>query len=69
METIVIDVYSRLVHLHSCSVDDVLETPELRNAYLAETRLLLGNLPERELLHKLTNLRKRKKLPRSRDIS
>jgi hypothetical protein len=67
MDAVVIDVFSRLVHAHQCSVDSILETPELRTEYLAETRRLLGDLPERELLHKLTNLRKRKKLPRSRD--
>ena len=69
MDAVVIDVYRRLAHAHSCSVDDVLETPALRNDYLAETRRLLGDLPERELLHKLTNLRKRKKLPRSCELT
>jgi hypothetical protein len=49
-------------------VDEILETPELRAEYLDGARRLLGNLPERELLHKLTNLRKRKKLPRSREL-
>ncbi len=67
MAAVVIDVYRRLAHAHSCSVDDVLETPELRNDYLTEARRLLGDLPERELLYKLTNLRKRKKLPRSHE--
>jgi hypothetical protein len=62
MDEVVIDVYLRLSHAHNCSVDDVLETPELRNRYLEETRRLLGDLPEREILHRLTNLRKRKKL-------
>ena len=47
MDAVVIDVYRRLAHAHSCSVDDVLETPALRNDYLAETRRLLGDLPER----------------------
>jgi len=69
MDAVVIDVFSRMVHVRRCSADDVLETPELRAEYLNEARRLLGNLPERELLHKLTNLRKRKKLPRSHDLT
>ena len=69
MEQVIIEVYRRLVRHHHCSVDDVLETPELREQYLAETRRSLGNLPERELLHGLVYLRKRSKLPRSRDLN
>jgi hypothetical protein len=62
-----IEVFRRLLHLHGCSVDDILETPELRQEYLAGTRRVLGDLPERELLHRLVYLLKRSKLPRSRD--
>ena len=65
MDEIVIAVYCRMLQAHRCSVDAIIETPELREQYLAETRRVLGNLPERELLHKLTYLRKRSKLPRS----
>ena len=68
MEQAVIATYRHLVQIHRCSVDDILETPELREQYLAETRQVLGNLPERELLHELVYLRKRSKLPRSRDL-
>ncbi len=60
-------VFSRMVKDHGCSVDDVLETPELREAFLADVRCDLGPLPERELLHRLVYLRKRSKLPRSRE--
>jgi hypothetical protein len=68
MEPVVIAVYRHLAQIHHCSADDILETPELREKYLADTRQVLGNLPERQLLHKLIYLRKRSKLPRSRDL-
>ncbi len=68
MDEVVIDVYRRMVHDHRCSAEDILETPDLRERYLAEVRWVLGNLPERELLHKLSNLRKRSRLPRSREL-
>lgn len=68
MEQLIIEVYRSLVQNHHCSVDDILETPELREQYLAETRQKLGNLPERELLHELVYLWKRSKLPRSREL-
>lgn len=64
----IIDVFRRMAVTHRCSADDILETPELRELYLVETRRVLGNLPERELLHKLVALRKRSKLPRSREL-
>jgi hypothetical protein len=63
----IIDVFRRLALDHGCSADDILETPELRERFLDETRRILGELPERELLHRLVYLRKRSKLPRSRD--
>lgn len=68
MDQTIIDVFSRLAKAHHCSVDDILETPELREQFLAETRQSLGNLPEYELLHGLVYLRKRSRLPRSRDL-
>jgi hypothetical protein len=68
MDQVIIDVFSRLAKIHRCSVDAILESPELRAQYLAETRHILGVLPERELLHGLVSLRKRSKLPRSRDL-
>lgn len=68
MDEILIDVYRRMLQSQNCSVDDILETPQLREQYLFETRRVLGYLPERELLHRLTSLRKRSKLPRYREI-
>jgi hypothetical protein len=68
MEATVIDVYRRMVLSHGCSADSILETPELREEYLAGMRQTLGNLPEQKLLHALTTMRKRSKLPRTRDL-
>jgi hypothetical protein len=63
----IIEVFRHMVQTHACSVDAILTTPELRETYLAEARAVLGHLPEHELLHKLVSLRKRSKLPRSRE--
>ena len=70
METAVIDVYRRMVLTHgrSATADSILETPELRVEYLANMRQVVGNLPEQTLLHVLTTMRKRSKLPRTRDL-
>jgi len=68
MDAIVIDVYSRMVRLHGCSVDSILESPEFREEYLTMMRQQTGNLPEQMLLHALMAMRKRSKLPRSRDL-
>lgn len=68
METTVIEVYRRMVLSHRCSADSILETPELRKEYLVNMRQALGNLPEQKLLHALTTMRKRSKLPRTRDL-
>ena len=68
MDTVTASVYEQLLRQHDASVDDVLETPELRNVYLAEVRRILGDLPERQLLHRLTCLRKKSKLLRRSDL-
>jgi hypothetical protein len=66
---VLIAVYRGLVARFGCSAEDVLHDPELRAAFLTETRRRLGSdRPERELLSRLSNLRKRSKLPRSRDV-
>jgi hypothetical protein len=67
-DQVLIDVFRHFAQVHSCSVDAILTTPELREDSLAEVRSVVGALPERELLHKLVSLRKRSKLPRSRDL-
>jgi len=68
METAVIDIYRRMVLTHGCSADAILENPRFREEYLQNMRQAVGNLPEQQLLHGLTTMRKRGKLPRSRDL-
>jgi hypothetical protein len=69
MDDVLIDVYRRIVLRFRASAEDILEDPGLRTEFLAEARQSLGDLPERQLLHRLSNLRKKSRLPRSRDIS
>lgn len=68
MDQVIKAVYQQMLATHHCSVDDVLESPELRNEYLALARASLGDLPEQQLLHRLTTLRKQSKLPRRGDL-
>lgn len=69
MDDALINVYCELVRLTRASAEDILEDPELRNRFLVEVRRSLGeHLPERQLLHRLSYLRKSRRLPRSRDI-
>ncbi len=65
MDTSLIEVYGKMLSDRSCSVDDILCEPELRQEFLSEARRAAGSdLKEGTLLKRLTNLRKRKKLPR-----
>lgn len=69
MDEAVISVYRNIVTRYRASAEDILEDPELRTTFLSEVRETLGqDLPERKLLHRLSSLRKQRKLPRSRDI-
>ncbi len=70
MDPVLIDVYRHMVAQFGCSAEDILHDPELRETFLTRCRQALVNEPsERELLSRLSNLRKRSKLPRSRDIA
>jgi hypothetical protein len=66
MDDTIVAVYANLTIQYGCSVDDILETPKFREQFLQATRHRLGDLPERELLHRLVYLRKCSRLPRSR---
>ena len=69
MDEVLIAVYRQIVIESHASAEDILEDPDLRSVFLFEVRRALGeNLPERQLLHRLSSLRKSQKLPRSRDI-
>jgi len=68
MDHVILEVYVNLVQTLQCTVDDILESPEYREAYLSQTRQHLGQLSERTLLHRLTSLRKSGKLPKTREL-
>ncbi|MCI0700351.1 MAG: AAA-like domain-containing protein [Planctomycetia bacterium] len=69
MEPMLIEVYRGMLKAHpdNCSVDRILEDPELRGEFLGLVRADGAPQSEFEILHGLTNLRKRNKLPRRDD--
>ena len=69
MDDAIIAVYRQIVLRCQASAEDILEDPDLRNAFLVGVRQTLAqDLPERAILHRLSSLRKQRKLPRSRDL-
>jgi hypothetical protein len=70
MEPVLIAAYRHMLMAHDpCSVDRILEDPELRGDYLALVRAGAVERPERDILHGLSNLRKKSKLPRRADLA
>jgi hypothetical protein len=69
MEPILIASYAQMLKERptACSVDRILEDPELRNEFLGRVRAGAGERSEYEILRTLHNLRKRSKLPRRAD--
>jgi hypothetical protein len=67
MEPVLIDAYRQMLKTRQCSVDRILEHPELRAEYLALVRRSVSGRPEQDILHGLNNLRKHRKLPRRSD--
>jgi hypothetical protein len=69
MEPVLIARYAEMLKTHptKCSVDRILEDPEMRNEYLTLVRSSTGDKPEFEILRGLNNLRKRSKLPTRAD--
>ena len=63
-----IAAYTTVLQRHSVSVDELIATPQCRELFLSEARLVMGEVPEKALLMRLFNLRKRSKLPRARDV-
>ena len=69
MDPVLIDVYKQMATRHHCSVDDILCDPDYRVEFLDASRRRLGDeRPEFDILHRLSNLRKKSRLPRSRDL-
>jgi hypothetical protein len=69
MEPVLIAAYRQMLTTHQCSVDRILEDPELRCVYLGLVRTSATEKSEYEILHGLNNLRKRCRLPRRYDPS
>jgi hypothetical protein len=63
MEPILIESYTLMLKAHpnTCSVDRILEDPEMRNEFLDRVRAVERS--EYDILRTLHNLRKRSKLP------
>jgi len=69
MRDVIVNAYREIVLLHQCSADDIIECPLLRNLFLDKVRAVAdGTSTERAILHELTKLRKKKLLPRKRDL-
>ena len=69
MEPVLIDAYRAMLDAHAqcCSVDRILEDPELRSEFLGRVRAGAIERTERDILHGLNNLRKQSRLPRRGD--
>lgn len=71
MEPVLIATYTEMLRSHpdACSVDRILEDPELRSEFLGLVRACAVDKPEYDILRALHNLRKRSKLPTRADES
>jgi hypothetical protein len=69
MEPILIASYREMLRAYPnrCSVDRILEDPELRTEFLGRVRAGAVQRSEFDVLHTLNNLRKQSKLPRRAD--
>ncbi len=69
MEPVLIASYRVMLKTYptACSVDRILEDPELRGEFLGHVRASAVARTERDILHTLNNLRKQRKLPRRGD--
>ena len=65
MQETLIRTYSEMRESHHCSVDEILVSPDLRNTFLQRVHEIHPEAGERDILHRLTNLRKRRLLPTS----
>ncbi len=66
MDPVLIACYTQMLNAHQCTVDDILEDPDLRSEFLCLVRASITDRTEREILHGITNLRKRSRLPKSK---
>lgn len=66
MDPILVAAYTRLLKVHPgrCSVDRILEDPDLRGEFLDQVWPDAAGKSEFDILHGLNNLRKGSRLPR-----
>lgn len=71
MEPVLIEKYCEMLKSYptDCSVDRILEDPNLRSEFLTRVRTAQVHETEYEILHGLHNLRKKSKLPRRTDLA
>ena len=70
MDTVIIASYREMVSKHECSAEDLLHDPMLRVEFLALCSATFGTTrTEKQILSRLSNLRKQSKLPRSRELA
>ena len=69
MEPVLVAGYTQMLKVHhrACSVDRILEHPDLRNEFLGLVRKGSPDSSEFDILHGLHNLRKKSRLPRCGD--
>ncbi len=68
-DQILVAVYTDMARRYGCSADDILHAPNLRGEFLSNSRLRAGtDCDEEATLRRLTNLRKRSRLPRAGDV-
>ncbi|MBX9581443.1 MAG: hypothetical protein K2X87_14170 [Gemmataceae bacterium] len=66
---VLVAVYADLARRCGCSADDILHSPQLRDEFLSNFRDRAGtDWDEETVLRRLTNLRKRSKLPRAGEL-
>ena len=69
MDPILTAVYVHMARHHGASVDDILVDQRLREEFVTLCRRSVGDeVTEKQLLQRLSNLRKRSRLPRAKDI-
>lgn len=69
MEPVLVEAYRQMLTTRGCSVDRIIEYPELRAEFLSLVRGEIGDRPEGDVFHELNNLRKKRKLPRREDVT
>ena len=67
-DELILSAYRSLVLANGCSADDILVTPKLRCDFVQEVLSQCIGLTEKFILQRLIYLRKKGRLPRSRQL-